>query len=81
MQSLVFPCSTQKCASFLKYTPSTYAALILCLESIFGSLLGVIILKDIFTANIIIGCLIILSAIIIAKTKLSFLSATRRKEE
>jgi drug/metabolite transporter (DMT)-like permease len=56
-----------------KYTSSTHAAVILCLESVFGSILGVIILGDNFTGRMIIGCVLIFIAILISETKLSFL--------
>jgi drug/metabolite transporter (DMT)-like permease len=64
-----------------KYTRSTHAAVILCLESVFGSILGVIILNDIFTKNMIMGCILIFVGIIISETKLSFLSFMKSKEQ
>lgn len=57
-----------------KYTTASHASLILCLESVFGSILAVIFLGDIFTPNMIVGCILILIGIIIAETKLEFLS-------
>ncbi|MGH4118496.1 DMT family transporter [Clostridium sp.] len=56
-----------------KYTTSTHAAIILCLESVFGSILSVIMLNEIFTSKMILGCLTIFIAIITTETKLSFL--------
>ena len=56
-----------------KYTPSTHAAIILCLESVFGSILAVIVLGDIFSGKMIFGCVMIFAAIITTETKLEFL--------
>lgn len=56
-----------------KYTNDTHAAILLCLESVFGSVLAVIFLGDVFTHNMIIGCTIIFIAIIISETKFNFL--------
>lgn len=60
-----------------KYTSSTHAAIMLSLESVFGSLLSVILLNEIFTESMIVGCVIIFIAIITAETKWKFL--TKRK--
>jgi len=56
-----------------KYTTPTHAAIILCLESVFGSILSVIMLNEIFTLKMVLGCLIIFIAIITTETKLNFL--------
>lgn len=56
-----------------KYTTASHAAIILSLESVFGSILSIIIFKDKFSLNMILGCLLIFIAIIITETKLSFL--------
>lgn len=56
-----------------KYTSSTHAAIILCLESVFGTIFAVIFLKELFTLKMFIGCSLILIAILMAETKLSFL--------
>lgn len=56
-----------------KHTTSDHAAIILSFESVFGSILAVLFLGDIFTINMIIGCALIFCAIIIAETKLKFL--------
>lgn len=67
------------CIAFLiqnvaqKYTTSDHAALILSLESVFGSIFAVIFLGEIFSTRMLIGCSIIFIAIIIAETKLEFL--------
>ncbi|MCB2293707.1 DMT family transporter [Clostridium algoriphilum] len=56
-----------------KYTTSTHAAIILCLESVFGSIFSVTILHEVFTYKMILGCLTILLAIITTETKWNFL--------
>lgn len=56
-----------------KYTTSTHTAIILSLESVFGSLLSLIFLKEPFTFRFLIGCIAILMAVIISETKLNFL--------
>jgi len=56
-----------------KYTSSTHAAIILCLESVFGSILSVLMLHEIFTSKMILGCLTIFIAIITTETKWNFL--------
>lgn len=56
-----------------KYTHPSHVGIILCLESVFGAILSVIILKEIFTINMIIGCIIIFIALVISETKLSFI--------
>ena len=61
-----------------KYTTSTHAAIILCLESVFGSILSVIVLNEIFTSKMVLGCLTIFVAIITTETKWAFL---KKKEQ
>jgi drug/metabolite transporter (DMT)-like permease len=56
-----------------KYTTSTHAAIILCLESVFGSILSVMVLNEIFTSKMVLGCLTIFIAIITTETKWDFL--------
>jgi drug/metabolite transporter (DMT)-like permease len=56
-----------------KYTIASHAAIILSLESFFGSIFSVIFLDDKFTFKMIIGCILIFVAIITSETKLSFL--------
>ncbi len=55
-----------------KYTVPTHAAIILCMESVFGSILSVLILKEVFTTSMIIGCIVIFSAIILSEIKFDF---------
>lgn len=56
-----------------KYTQPTHAAIILCMESVFGSFLAVLILHDVFTLKMIAGCALIFFAVILSETKLDFL--------
>ena len=46
-------------------TPSTHAAIILCLESVFGALASVLFWHELMTTKMIIGCLMIFAAIIV----------------
>ncbi len=52
-----------------KYTTATHAALILCTESVFGSIFAVIFLKEVMTPMMVLGCFIIFLAIVTAETK------------
>ena len=52
-----------------KYTYSTHAAIILSLESVFGLLLSVILLHEVLTFKMIIGCALIFIAIITTEVK------------
>lgn len=56
-----------------KNTPPTTAALIMSLESVFSILLSIVITGEPFSAGLAVGCLCILTAVIISETKLSFL--------
>ncbi len=56
-----------------KHTSSTHAAIMLSLESVFGSVLATFILGELFTIRMVIGCVTIFMAIIIAETKLDFI--------
>lgn len=56
-----------------KFTNETKAAIILSMESVFGSLASVAFLGELMTLKIAIGCILIFIAIIISETKLSFL--------
>lgn len=64
-----------------KYTTSTHTAIILSLESVFGSLLSLIFLKEPFTFRFLIGCLAILISVIISETKLKFLKSQENLKE
>lgn len=63
-----------------KYTTETHTAIILCLESVFGTLLAVIFLGEEFTLQMVIGCVIIFNAIITAETKWKFLRKKKLKD-
>jgi drug/metabolite transporter (DMT)-like permease len=52
-----------------KYALSTHTAIILSLEAVFGSVLALFILGEVFTFKMVIGCLSILSAILIIELK------------
>jgi drug/metabolite transporter (DMT)-like permease len=54
-------------------TPSTHAAIILCLESVFGALASVLFWNESMTLKMIIGCLLIFAAIIINEVDFSAL--------
>ncbi len=56
-----------------KYTTASHTSIILCLESVFGSVLAVIFLREIFTPSMVLGCVLIFAGIIITETKLKFL--------
>jgi len=56
-----------------KYVSEMKTSIILCLESVFGTLLSVIFLNDPFTKIMFLGCIIIFMGIITAETKWKFL--------
>lgn len=56
-----------------KFTNETKAAIILSMESVFGSLASVVFLGELMTLKIALGCILIFIAITISETKLSFL--------
>ncbi|MCH4890063.1 DMT family transporter [Acidaminobacter sp. JC074] len=51
------------------YTKSTHTAIILSLEAVFGSLLSVIFMKEVFTPVMILGCVIIFASVLIIELK------------
>lgn len=61
-----------------KYTTSTHTAIILSMEAVFGSILGIIILNEDITIKFLIGCFAILVAVITSETKWKFL---RKKKQ
>lgn len=63
-----------------KYTPAPHVALVLCTESVFGSVFAVIFLKEIMTPIMIIGCFIILIAIITAETGWAFIFPSKKEK-
>ncbi|MGL5440033.1 MAG: DMT family transporter [Filifactoraceae bacterium] len=62
-----------------KYTPATHASLILCLESVIGTMLGVIFYKDLFNTKMALGCMFIFIAIITIETQWEFLVPNKDK--
>lgn len=52
-----------------KYTISTHASIIMSLESVFGSILAVIILGESFTVKMVVGCIAIFAAILISELR------------
>lgn len=56
-----------------KYAHPNHVGVILCLESVFGAVLSVILLHEVFTSHMILGCSTIFIAIIISETKLNFI--------
>ena len=59
-----------------KYVDETKAAIILSMESVFGTLFSMLILHEVLTPRMILGCGVILAAVIIAN-----LSETSQTEE
>ena len=49
-----------------KYVDETKAAIVLSMESVFGTIFSIIILHEIITPRMVIGCVIILAAVIIS---------------
>ncbi|WP_448807508.1 DMT family transporter [Aminobacterium colombiense] len=62
----VFALSIQNAAQ--KFTPSTHAAILLSLESVFGALSSVLILGEVFTIPMVLGCFLILIAVLLTET-------------
>lgn len=60
-----------------KRVEGTKTAIILSTESVFGAIFSVIILHEVMTFRMIIGCIIIFVSIIAAETKLSFLKKNK----
>jgi Permeases of the drug/metabolite transporter (DMT) superfamily len=63
-----------------KYVPPSKASLIMSLESLFGTLSGILFLGESLTARTFIGFLLIFAAILIAELKPSFLVNRSKKE-
>ncbi|CAB1262337.1 Permease of the drug/metabolite transporter (DMT) superfamily [Clostridiaceae bacterium BL-3] len=51
-----------------KYTSDTHASIILSLESVFGCFLSILLMGEVFTKKMVIGCIIIFIAVILSKT-------------
>ncbi|MDW8801437.1 DMT family transporter [Clostridium sp. A1-XYC3] len=52
-----------------KYTSDTHASIIISLESVFGFLLSIVLMKEVVTLRMIVGCILIFTAVIVSKTK------------
>lgn len=63
-----------------KYTTPNMASLLLSMESVFGVMFSVIFLGEMLNFRMIVGCILIFTAIILAETKFSFLPFGKRKE-
>ncbi|MDY0236189.1 MAG: DMT family transporter [Gudongella sp.] len=61
-----------------KHTTSTHAAIILSLESVFGSIMGILIFSEEVSGKFIIGCMAIFISVLAAETKFSFLKPKKR---
>ena len=57
-----------------KYVSEMKTSIILSLEAVFGTLLSVIFLGDLFTVTMFIGCVVIFTGIMVSETKLKFLN-------
>lgn len=57
-----------------KYTPPNTASLLLSMESVFGVLFSALLLGERMTGRMLAGCVLLFIAVLLAETKLSFLS-------
>ncbi len=55
-----------------KYTSDTHTSIIISLESVFGCLLSMLLIGEVFTQKMIIGCILIFVAVILSKAKIKF---------
>ncbi len=63
-----------------KYTSETKAAIILSTEAFWGMVFSVVLLSEILTYRMMIGAILILIAILLSETKLSFIKRKKLKE-
>lgn len=54
-----------------KYTSDTHTSILVSLESVFGCFLSIILLGEVFTKKMIIGCVIIFIAVILSKVSIN----------
>ncbi|MHC6178607.1 DMT family transporter [Clostridium sp. JNZ X4-2] len=54
-----------------KYTSDTHASIILSMESVFGCFLSIILMGEVFTKKMVIGCIIIFIAVVLSKSNLN----------
>lgn len=64
-----------------KYTSPTHAGILMSMESVFSTILGIIFLAETFTYRMFIGCCIIFMALVMAETGFSFLRRPERRAE
>jgi len=64
-----------------KYTTSSHASIIMSLESVFAAILGVLLLNEIMTPLMILGCLLIFIAILIVEVNFRKKDIPKNKEE
>jgi drug/metabolite transporter (DMT)-like permease len=62
-------------------TPSTHAAIILCLESVFGALSSVLFWHEVMTARMVVGCIIIFAAIIVNEVDFTAIFISRKSRK
>lgn len=63
-----------------RYTSSTHAAIILSMESVFGSIFAILFLKELVTIKLVLGSIIVLASVILAETKLDFILKKEKKD-
>lgn len=64
-----------------KYTEPSTASLLLSMESVFGVVFSIIFLGEVLTTRMLVGCILIFTAIIMAETKFEFLKINREAKE
>ena len=64
-----------------KYIAPSIAGLLMATESVFGLLTSVIVMGEVVTIRAMVGCVLILLAVVIAETKLGFLFARKARHE
>ena len=64
-----------------KYTSPTHAGILMSMESVFSTILGIIFLGEIFTFRMFVGCSIIFIALVMAETGFSFLRRGEGRKE
>lgn len=62
-----------------KYIEPSTAALLLSMESVFGVIFSVLVLREVVTMKMFLGCSLILTAVIMAETKFEFIRLTGKK--
>lgn len=62
-----------------KYIEPSTTALLLSMESVFGAIFSVLLLGEILTTKMLVGCALIFTAVIMAETKFDFIRLTFKK--